>query len=63
MKFFKRLMLTLTACASTLTMSAADPNFYIYLCLGQSNMEGNAQVESKDRKNVPERFKVISAVD
>ena len=20
-----------------------DPNFYIYLCFGQSNMEGNAQ--------------------
>ncbi len=59
----KKIIFTLAASASTLTMSAQDPNFYIYLCLGQSNMEGNARVEAVDRKNVPERFKVMSAVD
>ena len=26
-----------------------DPNFYIYLCFGQSNMEGNAQWEGVNR--------------
>jgi len=25
-----------------------DPNFYIYICFGQSNMEGNAQWEAQD---------------
>ncbi len=63
MKFFKSLMLTLAACASTLSISAADPNFHIYLCLGQSNMEGNASIEPMDRQNVPERFRMMAAVD
>lgn len=43
--------------------TAQDKNFHIYLCLGQSNMEGNAQVEPVDRVDVPERFKVMAAVD
>ena len=41
----------------------ADPNFHIYLCFGQSNMEGNATPEDQDYENVPERFKVMAAVD
>ena len=44
-------------------MSANDPNFHIYICLGQSNMEGNASIEPIDRKNVPERFRMMAAVD
>lgn len=40
-----------------------DPNFWIFLCFGQSNMEGNAAIEETDRQNVPERFQVMSAVD
>ena len=28
-----------------MTTFAQDANFHIYLCLGQSNMEGNAKVE------------------
>jgi len=39
-----------------------DPNFYIYLCFGQSNMEGFPGVEQKD-KTVDERFQVLAAVD
>ena len=42
---------------------SADPNFQIYLCFGQSNMEGNARPEAQDYDNVPERFKVMAAVD
>lgn len=42
---------------------SADPNFYIYLCFGQSNMEGNAKPESQDLTDVPERFKMMAAVD
>jgi hypothetical protein len=39
-----------------------DPNFYIFLCLGQSNMEGNARIEPQDT-NVDMRFQVLEAVD
>ncbi len=39
-----------------------DPNFYIYLCFGQSNMEGNARAQAQD-SIVDERFKVLEAVD
>lgn len=39
-----------------------DPNFYIFLCLGQSNMEGNARIEEQD-KSVDDRFQVFETVD
>lgn len=42
---------------------AQDPNFHIYLCLGQSNMEGNAKIEAQDTCNVNERFLMMAAVD
>lgn len=47
---------------TNLSMSAQDANFYIYLCLGQSNMEGNATYEAQDTVVNP-RFRVLSAVD
>lgn len=40
-----------------------DPNFHIYLCFGQSNMEGNARIEPQDRQNINTRFRMLSAVD
>lgn len=39
-----------------------DKNFYIFLCFGQSNMEGNARVEPQDTL-VDSRFQVMEAVD
>jgi len=39
-----------------------DPDFYIFLCFGQSNMEGFPGVEEQD-KTVDERFQVLAAVD
>ncbi|HAH23200.1 MAG TPA: hypothetical protein DCL77_05480, partial [Prolixibacteraceae bacterium] len=48
---------------STTNVFAQDPNFYIYLCFGQSNMEGNqGTIESQDM-TVDSRFKVMEAVD
>ena len=41
---------------------AVDENFYIYLCFGQSNMEGNAQPESVDQ-TVDERFQMLACVN
>ncbi len=48
---------------SVLTFSAraeVDPNFYIYLCFGQSNMEGNATPESVDKNNIDSRFRLLA---
>ena len=36
-----------------------DPNFYIYICFGQSNMEGNAQWEQQDI-GVDPRFQMLA---
>ena len=45
-------------------MSAAvDPNFYIFLCFGQSNMEGNARPEAVDLASPGPRFLLMPAVD
>ncbi|MBO9563882.1 MAG: sialate O-acetylesterase [Niastella sp.] len=41
---------------------AQDPNFYIFLCFGQSNMEGAARFEPQDT-TVDGRFQVLEAVD
>lgn len=40
-----------------------DPNFHIYLCFGQSNMEGNAQPEKQDFENLPSNYLMMAAVD
>ncbi|MBN1604461.1 MAG: hypothetical protein JW915_22825 [Chitinispirillaceae bacterium] len=40
-----------------------DPNFFIFLAFGQSNMEGNAKPETTDKTNVNERFQLLPAVD
>ena len=47
----------------TLVLSELDPNFHVYLAFGQSNMEGYGQIEAQDTANVPERFKMMAAVD
>lgn len=41
---------------------AADPNFYIFLCFGQSNMDGAGKIEEQD-KTIDERFQVLAAID
>ena len=43
--------------------SHPDPNFYIYICIGQSNMEGAAKPEDQDYENVPERFQLMASQD
>ena len=44
-------------------VNTADPNFYIFLCFGQSNMEGNARPEAADLKSPGPRFLLMPAVD
>jgi enterochelin esterase-like enzyme len=43
--------------------AASDPNFYIFLCFGQSNMEGAAKIEDRDLTGVDPRFEMMAAVD
>ena len=39
-----------------------DPNFHIYLCFGQSNMESGGKMEEQDR-TVDKRFQVMADAD
>lgn len=39
-----------------------DPNFYIFLCFGQSNMDGAGRIEQQDL-TVDGRFQVLAALD
>jgi len=43
--------------------ATVDPNFYIFLCFGQSNMEGAARPEAQDLKSAGPRFLLMPAVD
>ena len=46
----------------SMNLFAQDSNFYIYLCFGQSNMEGQGVIEEQD-KTVESRFQVLQAMD
>ena len=71
----KKVLSTILLCVFALTVSAQkgkaqkavvkepDPNFYIFLCFGQSNMEGAARPEAQDLKSPGPRFLWMPAVD
>lgn len=59
----KKLKALLCMSLLSVAMVAQDKDFHVYLCLGQSNMEGNAKIEAQDTCGVDERFKVMAAVD
>ena len=40
-----------------------DPNFYVFLCFGQSNMEGFPGVDQQYKSGVDKRFQVLASVD
>ncbi len=43
--------------------SAQDTNFFVFLCFGQSNMEGFPGIAEEDKGPVDERFQMLAAVD
>ena len=43
--------------------STPDSNFYIFICIGQSNMEGAVKPEDIDYESVGNRLQVMAAVD
>lgn len=51
------------AVAGAAATSTPDENFHIYLCFGQSNMEGFPGLEERDKADVDRRFQVLAAVD
>ena len=61
----KTLITTILMSAFALTASAQKPdqNFYIFLCFGQSNMEGAARPEAQDIASPGPRFLLMPAVD
>ena len=60
----KSIVLALLCLCPMLKVSAeVDPNFYIFLCFGQSNMEGAARPEAQDLVSPGPRFLLMSAVD
>ncbi len=40
-----------------------DTNFWVFLCFGQSNMEGFPGIKQEDKGPVDERFQVLATVD
>ncbi|MBR1389401.1 MAG: acetyl xylan esterase [Prevotella sp.] len=57
------LMTALLALPFSRMTAAVDPNFYIFLCFGQSNMEGAARPEAQDLASPGPRFLLMPAVD
>lgn len=49
-------------CAVMGAKAEVDPDFYIYICFGQSNMEGNADWEIQD-EGVDSRFQMLATCD
>jgi hypothetical protein len=63
MKTKLRFILLAAVLLTTVNVGAApDPNFHVYLCFGQSNMEGGGRIEERDR-TVDPRFKVLADFD
>jgi hypothetical protein len=62
-KTMKKLILIMIGCLFIgVNLFSQDPNFHIYLCFGQSNMEGQGTIQSIDR-SVDSRFQVLQALD
>ena len=61
----KKLLLIAATVMMALSLQAQtpDPNFFIYLCFGQSNMEAGATPADQDKDWNDPRFQFVSAVD
>ncbi|MBD1428074.1 MULTISPECIES: sialate O-acetylesterase [Sphingobacterium] len=61
MKFIKQIFLLISITSYSL-VNAQDPNFHIYLCFGQSNMEGHGKFEPQDTVT-DKRVMLLQSVD
>jgi hypothetical protein len=62
MKFKLGIIVLVGVLTANINAFSQDPNFQIYLCIGQSNMEGAARAELQD-STVNPRFQVMEAVN
>ena len=58
-----RLLLSLAGLLLGSSVVAQDTNRLVFVCFGQSNMEGFPGIEEQDKGPVDERFQVLAAVD
>ena len=63
MKLPLHLLIVASVLFSSVGAVAQNPNRYIFLCFGQSNMEGFPGIEEQDKGPVDERFQMLAAVD
>jgi alpha-L-fucosidase 2 len=63
MKLISRWLLLAGLFSSTVSAFSQDTNFFIFLCFGQSNMEGYPGLEQQDKTNVDSRLQVLATVD
>ncbi len=61
-KYLTTLLLAALACIAAKAQTP-DPNFFIYLCFGQSNMEAGARPAEQDKDFNDPRFQFMAAVD
>ena len=52
------LLLTTLLTFAANAIADPDPNFYVFLCFGQSNMEGFPGIQEQDKTIVDKRFQV-----
>lgn len=63
MKTLLQRLLVVGALLLTANAYAQDKDFYIFLCFGQSNMDGYPGLREEDKTGVDERFQMLAAVD
>lgn len=49
--------------ATTLQAQQPDENFHIYLCFGQSNMDGRGFIEPQDTAGISDRYLMMASMD
>jgi hypothetical protein len=63
MKMIPRLLVLAGLFLFNVNAFSQDTNFWIFLCFGQSNMEGFPGIPEQDKTNVDSRFQLLAAVD
>lgn len=59
----KKILVIITLLLVINSVFAQNKKFHIYLCIGQSNMEGAAQIEEQDTVKIDARFKILESLD
>ena len=59
----RKALISLFSLCLAVSAGAQDPDFHIFLCFGQSNMEGAARPEHVDSVGISDRYLTLAAVD